>query len=136
MKRLFAAMLSLFCLLSMVGCGKQPQQVNINQLIAEGNVINVKVSSLPEQYNYSFHGEDAKAIIDYLTNLSLESQFEEDPDVYAGMTWVISLEYDDGDVLNVYHFGNTFIRSEKGSWYKMNYDEASRFDTLLDELSE
>ena len=65
MKRLIAAVLSVFCLLSMAGCGKQPQQVNKNQLIAEGNVINVKVSSLPEQYNYSFHGEDAKAIIDY-----------------------------------------------------------------------
>ena len=27
-----------------------------------------------------------------------------------------------------------FIRVKGGSWYKMTYDEASRFDTLLDEL--
>ena len=51
------------------------------------------------------------------------------------MAWVISLEYDNGDVLTVYHFGNMFIRTENGPWYKMTYDEAKRFDTLLNELN-
>ena len=46
----------------------------------------------------------------------------------------ISLKYENGDTLSIYHFGNMFIRSEKGSWYKMTYDEASRFDALLDKL--
>ena len=78
---------------------------------------------------------DIKALVDYLSDLNLNSQFEENPNEYVGMTWVISLEYENGDVLKVYHFGNMFIRSEKGSWYKMTYDEASRFHALLDELS-
>ena len=135
MKKLLTIALVFLCVLGMVGCSQQPQQVQGNQLLAEGNVIKIDVSSLPEGYNYSFDGEDAKEIIDYLSNLNLQINFEENPNEYTGMTWVISLKYENGDVLKVYHFSNKFICSEKGSWYKMTYDEAKRFDTLLDELN-
>ena len=135
MKKLLIIALAFLCVFGMVGCSQHPQQAQSNQLIAEGNVIKIDVSSLPEGYNYSFDGEEAKEIIDYLSNLNLQSKFEENPDEYNGMTWVICLEYDNGDKLTVYHFGNMFIRTEKGSWYKMTYDEANRFDTLLDELN-
>ena len=135
MKKLIALLLTLICLLCIVGCSQQSQQIQSTQLLAEGNVIKIAVSSLPEGYNYSFDGEEAKEIIDYLSNLNLQSNFEENPDEYNGMTWVICLEYDNGDKLTVYHFGNMFIRTEKGPWYKMTYDEASRFDALLDELN-
>lgn len=135
MKKIIAIVLVSICLLGSVGCSQQPQQAQGNQLLAEGNVINIDVSSLPEGYNYSFSGEDAKAIIDYLSTLNLESNFEENPNEYDGMTWVISLKYENGDTVIVYHFGHMFIRSEKGSWYKMTYEEANRFNTLLDELN-
>jgi len=135
MKKLITIVLVLICVLGIVGCSIQQQQVQDDQLLAEGNVIKIDVSSLPEGYNYTFDGEDAKAITEYLSNLNLDSKFEENPNEYDGMTWVISLEYDNGEILTVYHFGNMFIRSEKGSWYRMTYDEASRFDALLNELS-
>ena len=135
MKKLLTIALAFLCVLGMVGCSQQPQQVQGNQLLVEGNVIKIDVSSLPEGYNYTFDGEDAKAITEYLSNLNLDSKFEENPNEYSGMTWVISLEYDNGEILTVYHFGNMFIHSEKGSWYRMTYDEASRFDALLNELS-
>ena len=134
MKKIIAIVLVCICVLGIVGCSQQPQQVQGGLLLAEGNVINIDVSSLPEGYNYSFSGADAKAIIDYLSTLNLESNFEENPNEYDGMTWVISLKYENGDTLTIYHFGNIFIRVKGGSWYKMTYDEASRFDTLLDEL--
>ena len=135
MKKLLTIALAFLCVLGMVGCSQQPQQVQGNQLLAEGNVIKIDVSSLPEGYNYSFDGDDAKEIIDYLSNLNLLSKFEENPNEYTGMTWVIFLEYENGDELTVYHFGNMFIRAEKGSWYKMTFEEASHFDTLLNELN-
>ena len=135
MKKIIAIVLICICMLGIVGCSQQPQQVQGGQLLAEGNVINIDVSSLPEGYNYSFSGADAKSIVDYLSTLNLESNFEENPNEYAGMTWVISLKYENGDTLTIYHSGNMFIRANGGSWYKMTYDEASRFDTLLDELN-
>ena len=135
MRKLLAILLGIFCVLSIVGCSQQSQQVQGNQLLAEGNVIKIDVSSLPEGYNYSFNGENAKEIIGYLSSLNLQGNFEENPNEYTGMTWVITLEYENGDTLTIYHFGNMFIRSEKGSWYKMTYEEASRFDVLLNELN-
>ncbi|MBR6552491.1 MAG: hypothetical protein IKT89_06595 [Clostridia bacterium] len=143
MRKLLVFLLVIFCVLGTIGCNKQPQeeiesqpqQKQENQLLPEGNVIKVNVSSLPEKYNYSFTGENVKVITDYLSSLNLQSNFEENPDDYFGMTWVISLEYENGDTLTIYHFGNMFIRSEQGScWYRMTSEEASRFESLLNEL--
>lgn len=135
MKNLLTIALVFLCVLGMVGCSQQSQQEQGNQLLAERNVIQIDVSSLPEGYNYSFDGDDAKKITDYLSNLNLQSDFKENPNEYTGMTWVISLKYENDDVLKVYHFGNMFIRTENGSWYKMTYDEANRFGALIDELN-
>ena len=104
-------------------------------LLRDGNVKSISVSSLPNGYDYSFKGKDAEKIIDYLSDLSLIEQFEENPNEYTGMTWVISLEYEEGDALQIYHFGNMFIRIKGGSWYKMTDDEALRFEALLEELN-
>ena len=71
----------------------------------------------------------------YLTGLNLISDFEENPDQYGGMTWVIALDYKDGTTETVYHFGNMFIRNSGGPWYKMTYEQASAFDSLLAELN-
>ena len=64
MKKLLIITLAFLYVLSMVGCSQQPQQVQGGQLLAEGNIVKIDVSSLPEGYDYSFSGADAKAIID------------------------------------------------------------------------
>lgn len=132
MKKLITLVLSLLLIFVLFGCSSIT--ADKSPLLRECNVKKVSVSSSPEGYDYSFGGKDAEAIVDYLSDLRLDSQFEENPDEYSGMTWVISLEYDDGDVSQIYHFGNMFIRANDGPWYKMTSDEAIRFDTLLDEL--
>lgn len=107
------------------------EEVFEGKLLKEGNVKNVHVTSLPEGYDYSFSGDDAKCIEDYFRKLNLIANFEENPNGYVGMTWVISLEYENGDTQTIYHFGNMFISADKSPWYKMTYEEASAFDTLL-----
>lgn len=104
-------------------------------LLKEGNVESISVTSLTEGYNYSFDGDAAGNVVDYLANLKLAADFEENPNEYTGVTWVISLEYEDGDITTIYHFGNMFIRSDSGLWYKMNFDEANQLSVLLDDLS-
>ena len=132
MRKFTSLLLALACVLGLIGCNNQSAQ-NGN-LLKDGNVTSIAVTSLPEGYDYLFSGDGAKAIITYLSNLNLDENFKENPNEYGGMTWVISLEYDSGDVLTVYHFGNMFIRTESGPWYKMTYEEASQFDSLLNEL--
>ena len=118
-----------------VGTGETSAEVGEDDLLEAGDVTRVTVSSLPGGYAYAYEGEDALAIVDYLDSLSLRSQFEEDPDEYVGMTWVIAVDYADGSTVTVYHFGNMFIRNEDGPWYRMEYEEAARFHALLDELN-
>ena len=132
MKKLITLILVLAFALTVVGGSSVTAEGAA--LLKSGEVGKVTVTSQPEYYNYSFSGDDAKAIVDYISGLHLIADFSENPDVYGGMTWVISIEYEDGDVLTVYHFGN-FIRTAGGSWYKMTYEEASRFDVLLNELN-
>ncbi len=133
MKKLIILVLSLVFVFALVGCSNVTTKESL--LLRDGNVKRISVFSLPEGDDYSFSGQDAEKIINYLSNLNLIEQFEESPNEYDGMTWVISLEYDDGDDLQIYHFGNMFIRVKGGSWYKMTYDEANCFNTLLDELN-
>lgn len=118
-----------------VGMGDASAEAGEDDLLQAGDVTQVAVSSLPEGYAYAYEGEDALAIVDYLESLSLRSEFEENPDEYTGMTWVISVEYADGSTVTVYHFGNMFIRAADGPWYRMEYEEAERFHALLDELN-
>ena len=133
MKKLAVLLLILACLLPMSACSGAAAKGEI--LLKEGTVTEISVSSLPKSYDYTFQGDDAQSIRDYIAELGLTTDFPENPNEYAGMTWVISLEYEDGDILTIYHFGNMFIRTADSSWYKMTYEEASRFDTLISNLS-
>ena len=118
-----------------VGTGEISDEAEEDALLQAGDVTQVSVTSLPEGYAYAYEGEDAMAIVDYLGSLSLRSEFEENPNEYYAMSWVISVEYADGSTVTVYHFGNMFIRAEDGPWYRMEYEEADRFHALLDELN-
>ena len=94
----------------------------------------ISVESLPGGYSYSFNNDNLYKVWDYLSDLKLISDFPENPDEYDGMTWVITLACAAGHTETIYHFGNMFIRDENGSWYKMDYDQASEFQALLEEL--
>jgi len=133
MKKSIVLVISVVFVFILVGCSGVITKGGL--LLWDGNVKKISVSSLPKGYNYSFSGKDAEKIIDYLSDLNLIEQFEENPNEYGGMTWVISLEYDDGDALQIYHFSNMFIRAKGGSWYKMTDDEGNGFDNLLNELN-
>ena len=133
MRKITALVLALVLTVCICGCNEHlPQKP---KLLKADNIKSVSVTSLPKGYAYSFDGEDAKAVADYLSKLSLIPEFKEDPDHYVGMTWVVSVEYEDGDIILIYHFANMFIRANDGPWYQMVYEEANRFGTLLNELN-
>ena len=97
-------------------------------------ILAISVSSMPQGYDYSFAGESAKALAQYILKMDTLSDFPENPDVYTGMTWVITAEYEDGNTVTVYLFGNMFIRSGDGPWFKISPEESQGFEALLDSL--
>ena len=125
MKRLLIMILALaICLPILSGCSL-PE-------LDENSIKRISVTSSPEGYEYSFKGDDAQAIVDYLESLHLtpfSGINSED-----GMAWVISIEHENGEVTTVYHSCNKYIMAEDGSLYEMILEEANRFGTLLYEL--
>lgn len=103
---------------------------------AENNTRVDEVSSLPSGYNYSFSGESANKILDYISSLSTTTVYAEDPNKHGGITWVISVKMDNGETFKVYYLTDIFIRTENGVWRKINSDKVSRFKDLLNELNE
>ena len=92
------------------------------------------VTSMTESKEYIFEGEKAEAIVDYLSNLHLVTNYTENPDLYCGGGWTITLEYDGFDYVTLWHFGDMFIGDPSKSWYKMDCEEASKFGKLINEL--
>ena len=125
MKRIRLMILTLtVCLPVLSGCGLP----NLD----ENSIKSISVTSSPEGYEYSFKGDDAQAIVDYLESLHLtpfSGINSED-----GMTWVISIEDKNGKITTVYHSCNKYIMAEGGLRYEMIFEEAKRFDSLLYEL--
>jgi hypothetical protein len=92
------------------------------------------VTTLPEGKEYVFDEYGAMKIVDYLNRLSLISNFSEDPNEYAGMTYEILLKYGDGSVTEIYHMGNTFLLVKNHSVYMMDYSQAAQFEDLIESL--
>lgn len=130
MKRSIFVLLLCFCLVFAISCDSEEGSAN-NTVLDDGVVKSIEVSSMPHGYEYSFDGNDAYAVIDYIRGLHLEADFPEDPDVYTGMTWVVDIRYEDGTDTTVYMFGNMFIRKDNENWLKMDYNEAEAFGELI-----
>jgi len=96
------------------------------------NVKSVYIISSPHAYEYSLSGDDANAVVDYLASLNVKLYSKGND--YTGMSWNISIEYEDGNVLSVCHCSNKLISINNSIWYEMTHDEASRLDALLDEI--
>lgn len=125
MKRILIMILALaICLPILSGCSLQ----NLD----ENSIKRISVTSLPKGYEYSFKGDDAQAIVDYLESLHLTSFSGINSE--DGMTWVISIEDKNGKITTVYHSCNKYIMAEDGSLYEMIFEEANRFGSLLYEL--
>ena len=131
MKKIVCVMLALVFAVCLAGCGKSVS-VKQSALLSGGKVKTITVSSQPASVNIALAAsEKAQAIADYFSGLTLTEDFSEDPDTYSGTTWIVRFAYTDGKTETLYHFGNLFVRSEAGPWYKMNPEEAARFEALL-----
>ena len=125
MKRILLIILALALCLPILSSCSLPE-------LDENSIKRISVTSSPEGYEYSFKGDDAQAIVDYLESLHLTPFLGIDSE--TGMTWVISIEHKNGKVTTVYHSCNKYIMAEGGLRYEMIFEEANRFSTLLYEL--
>ena len=131
MKRILLMILTLtVCLPILSGC--TPKQFkNLN----ESDIKSVSVSTLPEfyGYEYSFSGDEARAVVDYLSGLKLTPILISIPK--GGMTWVIEIEYEDESETTVYLFGDEIWINAKEK-YLMQSEEKGVFEALIRNLNQ
>ena len=85
MKKNTILILIIACLLTMMtACSGATVKGGV--LLKEGTVKKISVTSQPEGYDYSFSGDDAQSVVNYLSELNLTSEYSENPDEYGGMT--------------------------------------------------
>ena len=101
--------------------------------LKDAKIKSVNVASLPQGYDFTFTDDKAQTFIDFLSDMELTADFSENPGELNGMTWVIKLEYENGEAMTLYDLGG-FIRSENNSWFKYEYDYDSPLNTLIWEL--
>ncbi len=129
-----ALLLALACLALCLGCGANGLGKGL--AVSADGAVNVMILSLPQSENrarnYSTQ-EKIQLVTEYLSGLTLQKQFSENPDDYTGETLVINVSYDDGTKRTFYHFGNLFIKEGTGPWMRMDYQEAEALDTLINQ---
>lgn len=120
----------ILCLPILSGC--TPKQFkNLN----ESEIKSVSVTTLPEfyGYEYSFTGEEARAVVDYLSGLNLTPLLISVGK--GGMTWVIEIEYEDESETTVYLFGDEIWINAKEK-YLMQSEENGVFEALIRNLNQ
>lgn len=131
MKRILLMILTLaICLPILSGC--TPKQFkNLN----ESDIKSFSVSTLPEfyGYEYSFSGDEARAVVDYLSGLKLTPLLISMPK--GGMTWVIEIKYEDESETTVYLFGDEIWINAKEK-YLMQSEENGVFEALIRNLNQ
>ena len=133
MKYITVCFLIAALLCTLAGCAAS-QTATGAALVSAEQVAEIQISSLPEsETNLRSYTspEKIKAVTDYIDALTLSARFPENPNEYAGMTWVITYVYKDGTKLTLYHFGNMFFRAGNGSWHRMTYEQAAQLDSII-----
>ncbi|MBE6986406.1 MAG: hypothetical protein E7433_03150 [Ruminococcaceae bacterium] len=133
MKKVLFFLLTAVLVLSLCACTKDTT-VKGQELVSPKNVAKVTVSHFPESDVYArVYTDPAKirSVTDYIENLTLDSEFPENPDEYAGGGWQITYTLQDGTEITLHHSCNMFFRVGTGPWYRMIYEEASAFSKLI-----
>jgi len=130
-----AALILPFILCFALFAGCKGEAAGNTLLPGSDGIVSVTVTSMPQGYDYFFTCANASELAQYILGMEITADFPEDPNVYAGMTWVITAEYEDGTAATVYLFGNMFIRAGNGPWLKVSTEAAEGFDALLVSLS-
>lgn len=130
MKRLLWLVFALFVpVVFLAGCGTAK-----GLDIMEKGITEITISTLPESDSYTRTyalPEKINAVVQYLNSLSLTENFSENPDEYEGMTFTITITYEDGRQNIVYHFGNMFVSDNTHDWLGMSYEEANHLYQIV-----
>ena len=127
--------LALFtCLLLLCACSGHDL---INLDTRREHITAIRISTTPEDPELErvyTSPEKIDALSEYLEFLDLSDDYKGyDPDDYVGMTWLITVQYDDQDDVVHRHIGDLMFKTDDGPWYKMDREQAMMLATIVEE---
>lgn len=132
MKKLLAFLLLCMTIVSISACTSSTYTVP--KATAAKEIVSIAVSILPEspeQARTYTTEEKIDAVRSYLNSLTLSDISSEKPEDYAGMSYIISVTYDDNSKKTYNHFGNKFFKIDDQEWKLMNFEQASELEDII-----
>lgn len=130
MKKTILMIMMIFICFLLVACNdvKVDKKTHAMQ---ERDLYCIKVSSLPQTRDYTLRDESAYEIYDYFKKLKTEYYSNEND--LNGITYIITIEYENGDIKTLYH--SAYLIGTEDSWYKIKNYKQQEFEKILEKLS-
>lgn len=126
-----SALFFIFVMLS--GCGTTKNKRTINNA---KNIIKITVNTQPgneKSLKTTENKNEITEIVNYLNGLDLKKT-SKDAGQYTGMSYVITVYFDDKTNKEYIHFGNMFFKESEKDWYEIPYKQADNFESIYKNL--
>lgn len=134
MEKLLAFLLLCMTIVSISACTSSTYTVPKATAAKDKEIVSIAVSTLPEspeQARTYTTEEKIDAVRSYLNSLTLSEISSEKPEDYVGMSYIISVTYDDNSKKTYNHFGNKFFKIDDQEWKLMNFEQASELEDII-----
>lgn len=131
MKRTIIILLALFTVFFVSACSNK--STDFLKSISTESVEKISIKTLPELFSAVElnDNDEIEKIIVYFGELSIGRAFNPDP--AGGMAYIIDIYYNDGTTNQIVLFGNSQITTNNKT-YKLSYEEAAAFDTVIGDI--
>lgn len=132
MRKVVASFVLLAALLILNGCSATKDKTIID---STRNISKITIYTQPGGDSSLKSTEDKSQmtdVVDYINELDLKKTTK-DAGQYNGMSYIITVFYDDKTSIEYVHFGMFFKESGKG-WYEVPYKQAEKFEGIYNSL--
>ncbi len=98
------------------------------------DVKEIQVSTTPEVEDFSkaiSSAEGIEEIIGYINGIGLETDYDKNPDEFAGVTTNMIFKLSDGKEITVCQLGNKFLRVDENRWYQITVEDGQAISDLI-----
>lgn len=100
------------------------------------NISKITIYTLPgkdSSLKTTTNENEIMKIVNYINSLNLQKPTE-DADKYFGMSYIITIYYDNKTSNEYVHFGNMFFKEWNKDWYEIPYEQAEKFEGIYNNI--
>lgn len=138
-KHIIVTMGCIFIGLMLVACSNNTDEINLTETaIAEETISreikSIKISTLPESEDKErrYTTEDKiEKIREHIDSLSWKDVTSENPEDYTGITYIVTIEFDDETTKTYSFFANQFFKFDGIEWMKIKESDVMKLENII-----